>query len=65
MFCLVDARGSDAILKLTFYVRRQYAEGEVISMKKVEDAGILKKEAMFWRGIKKALAKDSTKRCHK
>jgi hypothetical protein len=34
-------------------------------MKKVDDARTLKKEAMFWRGIKEALAKDSTKRCHK
>lgn len=46
-------------------MHRQYAEGEVMSMKKVEDARTLKKEAMFWQGIKKALAKDSTKICHK
>jgi len=34
-------------------------------MKKVEDARTLKKEAMFWSRIKEALAKDSTRRCHK
>jgi hypothetical protein len=34
-------------------------------MKKKEDAKTLKKEALFWHGIKEALAKDSTKRCHK
>ncbi len=34
-------------------------------MKKVDDARMLKKEAMFWRGIKEALAKDSTRKCHK
>lgn len=38
---------------------------EVIYMKKADKARALEKEAMFWRGIKEALAKDSTKRCHK
>ena len=38
---------------------------KVMGMKKAEDAKTLKKEALFWRGIKEALAKDGTKRCHK
>jgi len=34
-------------------------------MKKGTDAKTLEKEALFWNGIKKALVKDTTKRCHK
>jgi hypothetical protein len=34
-------------------------------MKKRVDKRILEKEEVFWNGIKKALGKDSTKKCHK
>lgn len=34
-------------------------------MRKEVEKKTLEKEALFWYGIKKALAKDTTKRCHK
>ncbi|OPX98788.1 MAG: hypothetical protein A4E60_02965 [Syntrophorhabdus sp. PtaB.Bin047] len=34
-------------------------------MKKEMVRKTLEKEASFWHGIKKALIKDTTKRCHK
>jgi hypothetical protein len=34
-------------------------------MKKETERKTLEKEALFWHGIKKALMKDTTKRCHK
>ncbi|OPY04948.1 MAG: hypothetical protein A4E61_00498 [Syntrophorhabdus sp. PtaB.Bin184] len=34
-------------------------------MKKETEKRTLEREASFWHGIKKALIKDTTKRCHK
>lgn len=34
-------------------------------MRKDSARKTLEKEALFWYGIKKALVKDTTKRCHK
>jgi len=41
------------------------SEKEVIKLKKEVGKRIREKEAVFWNGIKKALGKDATKRCHK
>lgn len=34
-------------------------------MRKDKSLKTLEKESLFWNGIKKALVKDTTKRCHK